>query len=118
MKLGLLSDDGDVLRLEMVGPVVRSDVLPDPEPLERLLGPAGYSRNVLISLAEITLIDSICLGWLLVLHRRFRESGGTMVVHSIGPQLTEVLALVRFERVLFVAEDEAAALAWLHQDKS
>lgn len=117
MKLERLSDDGDVLRLGVVGPVVRSDVLPDSEPLERLLGPAGYSRNVVLSMAGITLIDSICLGWLLVLHRRFRESGGTLVVHSIGPQLTEVLALVRFERVLFVAEDEAAALAWLRQEK-
>jgi len=118
MDLKLLSDEGDVLRVEIAGPIVRSDVPPDSEPLDILLGHDGYARRVLISLAGITLIDSICLAWLLVLHRRFREAGGTMVVHSIGPAVMEILALVRFEQVLYLAEDETAALALLQQDHS
>jgi anti-anti-sigma factor len=116
MELRRLSDEGDVLRVEMVGPVVRSDVPPDPKPLEALLGPDGYRRRVLVSLADITHIDSICLAWLVVLHKRFREAGGRMVVHSIGPAVMEVLALIRFEQVLYVAEDEQAAVALLEQE--
>jgi anti-anti-sigma regulatory factor len=118
MELRLLSDDGDVVRVELVGPLVRSDVPPDSEPLERLLGPEGYARRVLLSLADITLIDSLCLAWLLVLHKRFREAGGKIVVHSIGPAVMEILALIRFEQVLYVGEDETAALALLEQDHS
>ena len=116
MDLRLLSDEKDVLRVEIAGPIVRSDVPPESEPFESLLGPEGYARRVLISLAGITLIDSICLAWLLVLHKRFREAGGTMVVHSIRPPVIEILALVRFEQVLYVAEDETAALAVLQQE--
>jgi ABC-type transporter Mla MlaB component len=116
MDLRLVSDEGDVLRVALMGPIVRSDVPPDLEPLESLLGPDGYARRVLISLAEITLIDSICLAWLLVLHKRFREAGGMMVVHSIQPAVMEILALIRFEQVLYVGEDETAALALLQQE--
>ena len=118
MDLKVLSDEGDVLRMEIVGPIVRSDVPPDLKPLESLLGPDGYARRVLISLAEITLIDSICLAWLLVLHKRFREAGGTMVVHSIPPPVMEILALIRFEQGLYLAEDETAAVALLRQEHS
>ncbi|HUT90154.1 MAG TPA: STAS domain-containing protein [Thermoguttaceae bacterium] len=118
MDLKLLSDEGDVLRVEIAGPIVRSDVPPDSEPLDTLLGPGGYARRVLISLAGITLIDSICLAWLLVVHKRFREAGGTMVVHSIRPPVMEILALIRFEQVLYLAEDETAALAVLRGENS
>lgn len=118
MDLRLLSDEGDVLRVEIEGPIVRSDVPPDSRPLEALLGHDGYARRVSINLGGITLIDSICLAWLLVLHKRFREAGGTMVVHSIHPAVMEILALVRFEQVLYLAEDETAALALLRQGRS
>jgi len=118
MDLRLRSDEGDVLRVEIEGPIIRSDVPPDSEPLEALLGHEGYGRRVLISLAGITLIDSISLAWLLVLHKRFCEAGGTMVVHSVRPPVMEILGLVRFEQVLYLAEDETAALALLHRKRS
>lgn len=116
MELKLVSDDGDVLRLEMVGPVVRSHASPDLKPFENLLEPDGYARNVLVSLADITYVDSCCLSWLVILHKRFREAGGTFVVHSFQPELMDILELVRFEEVLYVAEDEDAALALLRRD--
>jgi len=117
MDMRLLSDDGNVLRLEMAGPVVRSDVQPDLKPFETLLGPAGYARNVLVSLAEITLIDSICLSWLLILNKRFLEAGGTLVLHSLRPPVTEIMALIRFEHILLIAENEAGALALLQREQ-
>ena len=117
MELKLVSDEGEVLRLEMVGPVVRSDATPDLDPFEKLLGAKGYARNVLVSLADITYVDSCCLSWLLILHKRFCEAGGTFVVHSFQPELMDILELVRFEEVLYVAEDEDAALALLRADR-
>ena len=117
MEVKLVSDDGDVLRLEMVGPVVRSDVTRDLKPFEKLLGPRGYARNVLVSLADITYVDSCCLSWLVILHKRFRGAGGSFVVHSFQPKLMDMLELVRFEEVLYLAEDEKAALALVRRDK-
>jgi anti-anti-sigma factor len=118
MELKLVSDEGDLLRLEMVGPVLRSDAPPDAKPLETLLGPRGYARNVLVSLADITFVDSCCLSWLVILHKRFCEAGGSFVVHSFQPELRDILELVRFEEVLYVAEDEKAALALLRRDRN
>ena len=86
------------------------------KPFEDLLGPDGYTRSVLVSLAEITYIDSSCLGWLLINHKRFCAAGGRLVVHSIPPSVMEILGLVRFELVLYVAEDEQAALTFLRQE--
>ena len=117
MEMKLVSDDGDVLRLKMVGPVVRSEAAPDLEPFEKLLGPPAYRRNVLVSLAEITFVDSSCLSWLVILHKRFCQGGGSFVVHSFQPELMDILELVRFEEVLYVAEDEKAALALVHRDR-
>jgi len=118
MDLRLLSDDGDVLWLEMVGPTVQSDITPDLKPFEDLLGPGGYARNVLLSLADIALIDSRCLSWLLVIHKRFCQAGGRLVVHSIKPQVMEILEVARFERVLYIGEDETAALEVLQRKES
>ena len=118
MELKLVSDEGDLLRLKMVGPVVRSDTPPDLKPLERLLGSKGYARDVLVSLADITFVDSCCLSWLVILHKRFCAAGGAFVVHSFQPELMDILELVRFEEVLYVAEDEKAALALLRRDSN
>ena len=113
MDVKLLSDDGHVLRLEAVAGIVRSAPLPDPRPLDDLLGPGGYARNALLSLAEIVLIDTVGMSWLLIAHKRFCQAGGMLVVHSVRPEVMRILELVRFEHVLHVGDDEAAALALL-----
>jgi anti-anti-sigma regulatory factor len=66
-----------------------------------------------LSLAEITVIDTAHVSWLVVLHKRFRQSGGRLVLHSLRPQVVEMLRSVRFELVLDIAENEAAALELL-----
>ena len=118
MDVRLREDDGDVLRLEAVGGCVASALLPDLRRFESVLGPGGYSRIVALSLAEIPLLDTLRMSWLLIVHKRFRESGGRLVVHSLGAQLMEFLEVVRFELVLYLAEDEAAALELLRAEDS
>jgi hypothetical protein len=113
MELRVHSDDGDVLRLELAGRVVRSDTIPDLTPFDEVLGPDGYSRRVALCLAETSFIDTRCLGWLLSIHKRFNESGGRLVMHSIRPQVLEIMAVLRFEVILSIAEDEAGAMELL-----
>jgi len=78
MDLKVLSDDGDVLRLALTSGIVEGALVPDTAPFERLLGRDGYARTVLMSLAQVNLIDSRCMGWLLIVHQRFREAGGKL----------------------------------------
>ncbi|MFH1923029.1 MAG: STAS domain-containing protein [Planctomycetota bacterium] len=115
MELRVLSDDGDVLRLELAGRVLQSDSIPDLAPFDDLLGPSGYARRVSLSLAETRFIDTRCLAWLLALHKRFSEAGGRLVMHSIRPQLMDLLTMLRFVEILSIAEDEAGALELLRQ---
>lgn len=116
MDLKLLSDDGDVLRVELTSGIVQGDFTPDLTPFENLLGPDRYRRKVLMSMSETALIDSRCLSWLLIVHKRFCEEGGKLVVHSVPPHVMEILGVLRFELVFQIAEDEAAALKLLRQE--
>jgi len=110
MELRLVSDDGEVLRLELAGRVLRSDTVPELKPFDEVLGPGGYGRKVSLSLAETSFVDTRCLGWLLTIHKRFSEAGGKIVMHSLRPQVMEILAILRFVEILSIADDEAAAL--------
>ncbi len=116
MELEVLSDDGEVLRLKMKRDILRDDTVPDLKPLEDLLQPAGYTRSVLLSLEDLTFIDTMQLSSLMVMHKRFCETGGKLVVHSIRPQVMEILQMLRFEAVLRIAEDERAAWELLRQE--
>ena len=110
MDLRVLSDDGDVLHLQVVARNVQSDSPPRFESLEPLLGPERYGRRMLLSLAETRFIDSAGLSWLVLCHKRFCQGGGKMVLHSVTPAILELLHMMRLDLALYVAEDEAAAL--------
>jgi hypothetical protein len=116
MDVRMLADDGDLLRLDAVAGSMASDLLPDLRHFDELLGPGGYARQVALSLAQIALIDTLRMSWLLILHKRFCEAGGKLVVHSIRPRVMEFLGVVRFECVLYLAEDEAVALELLRRE--
>jgi len=110
MDLRVLSDDGEVLHLQVVARNVQSESPPRFESLEALLGPVGYGRRMLLSLAETRFIDSAGLSWLVLCHKRFCQRGGKMVLHSVTPAILELLHMMRLDLALYVAEDEAAAL--------
>ncbi len=53
----------------------------------------------------------------MMIHKRLREAGGKVVVHSVTPHVMELLEVLRFERVLYIAEDETAGLELLSHDR-
>ena len=116
MGLELLSDEGDVLRVAVTGRITRDDATLDLSSLDDLLGPGGYTRKVSLGFAGITFIDTVQLWWLVTVHKRFCEAGGRLAIHSIRPQVKEVLELVRFDLLLHMAEDERAALEMLRAE--
>ena len=109
MELKVLSDDEEVLHLTVVGRNVQSESPPKVESLVGLLGPQGFARRVMLSLAETRFIDSAGLSWLVVCHKRFCQAGGKLVLHSITPEIFQLLRMMRLDLALYLADNEAAA---------
>lgn len=105
MKLSIDRDDGDVVLINVVGDVTSRELSPIAEPLGDLLGPNAYSRLVLLNLNGASYLDSSGVGWLLTCHKRFRNAGGKIVVHSLHPLVANVMKVLKLERVLTIADN-------------
>jgi anti-anti-sigma factor len=115
MQLTLLSADAGVTQLECAGEITQTALWDDANPLETTLGESGFAGKVLISLLKTDYIDSAGVGLFIVCHKRFRESGGMMVLHSIPPLVSHIFQLLKMDTVLHLAKDEAAALALVQE---
>jgi len=111
MKLSTVSDDGHVLRLQAAGRITHDVLSPSGDELGNLLGAGGYARRVVLSLADVDFIDTSGVSWLLARHKRFREAGGKLVIHSVMPMVLGVLKVLHLHAVLHLADNETAALA-------
>jgi anti-anti-sigma factor len=103
MKLQSAGDDGQLIRLQVDGQITQRDFSPGGDPLADLLGPDVYTRQVLIDLSKAPMVDSSGIGWLIASHKRFREKGGRVVVHSYQPLVANTLKLLKMDRVLVLA---------------
>jgi anti-anti-sigma factor len=110
MKLHLLPSHLGLTRLESVDDITMGDFQDGRNPLEPLLGPAGYAGTVLLDLARSTYIDSTGVGWLIQCHARFNKAGGKLVLHSIPPMVNHCFRVLGMYDVLRIADDEASAL--------
>ncbi len=102
MEIIELNSLGQVVRLFAKGQIVQH-TLSSSDLLGESFAAKGYDRRVLLSLAEVTFVDSTGLGWLLKCNKLFRDAGGTLMIHSIPPVVLDVID-VRCEVLLNVAE--------------
>ncbi len=77
--------------------------------------PDVYSRRVLLDLAGTEYIDSTGVSWLLTCHKRCREGGGKLVLHSLNPLVKQVLQVLKLDRVLHIADSADKARAELNE---
>ena len=110
MNLEVLSDEEEVLRLQVAGRIVQEDLDPERDPLRDLLSDRGYARLVVLSLSGASSIDSSGLALLLMWHKRLLQAGGKLVLHSTPIKVMETLRILRMDLVLHLARDESAAL--------
>ncbi len=73
------------------------------------LGVSGFAQTVFLDLSRTMYLDSAGINWLLNSNRRFREAGGTLVLHSLTPMALQIIRLMRLDRVFQIADDAAAA---------
>ena len=109
MQLSLHSDDGNYLHMRLKGRVTQKE-LPEEDLFVTQLGPQAYTRKVLLDMQESEFLDSSGVSWLLVSHKRFRERGGQIVLHSIPPLVGNVLKVLRMNQIFSIADNEQAAV--------
>jgi len=111
MKLSIASDDGQTVCMNVAGSVTQQEVVLLADPLSDLLGPEAYHRRVCMDLGNTGFLDSSGINWLILCHKRFREHGGRMVLHSTPPLVMNVIKILKLQRVLDIADNPQAAKA-------
>jgi anti-sigma B factor antagonist len=109
MKLSLRSEDGGICRIQNEGEISLSTMPRDPHLIEGVVGPDCYKRKIVFDLQHTPYIDSSGVSWLVSFHKRCREAGGILVLHSIPPSIMSILRLLHMDRYLNLVEDEQAA---------
>jgi len=76
---------------------------------DNLLGHNWDGFYVTLDMDRVTYIDSSAIGWLLSAHKSFRAGGGKIALHSIQPQVRQILEILNIDRVIPLAHVLASA---------
>jgi len=110
MIINLLKEEDGVKFVEVCGTVDQQQVSPLVDPLADAFSGDVYSGNVLLNLAKTDSLDSSGVGWLLGCHKRFRQSGGKMVLYSLSTMVGNTLRVLNMHMVFKIAKNEQAAV--------
>lgn len=102
-------EENGLILVKTLGRITQQDFEQNEEPLAKAFGPDVYSRCVLMNLRESDYMDSSGIGWLLACHKRFRASGGRLVIHSIPKLIENLFRILKMSSVLELVADETAA---------
>ena len=103
MRVKFVGEDNSYVRCQTDGDISQDRFDPAREPLAQILGDDVYSKRVLLGLEGSNYVDSSGVNWLLRCHKRFREAGGKLVLHSPSPLVVQTLKVLKLDRVFFLA---------------
>ncbi len=116
MELKLISEEERISKVATQGRITQESIQPDVDLLLELLGDDAYQGTILLDLSRSDYMDSSGVSWLLERHKRCRESGGRLVIHSVAPTIQHILKILRMDRVFHLADTEADALHIAQED--
>jgi anti-sigma B factor antagonist len=70
-------------------------------------------RKLLLNFSDVEYLSSAALGKLINLHNKLHAQQGKLAMCSVFPQILEVLAVTKFDKVFKIFPDENAAMAGL-----
>ncbi|HEY8665936.1 MAG TPA: STAS domain-containing protein [Tepidisphaeraceae bacterium] len=113
MNLKLISiESNGVIRIASEGNITAADFRGEaPNPMEGVIGSTWANNRVLLDFEKTDYIDSSGVGWLISTNGDFKRQGGKLIVHSIRPQVRQLLDLLKVGKVVSLVENEAAATA-------
>lgn len=110
MKFSVQEDLGEIVKVTIAGCLNQQDIAPPIDPFRQVLGPEAYKRIVLLDMRDSNYLDSMCIGWLLSAHKRFRENGGKLIIHSMQQLALNVISLLHLSSVFLLASDGEKAM--------
>jgi stage II sporulation protein AA (anti-sigma F factor antagonist) len=74
-----------------------------------LLDKSEYSRNILISMRDVTLLNSNGIGMLLKVRRAIQAQGGKMILLDVPVNVRQVIDFMKLGQILQIANSEQEA---------
>ncbi len=108
-EFSIVSQTDHQMQVKAKGRIVQAGVSPFADPLAEAIKDRSYRRCVVIDMTDVEFVDSSGISWILNCHKRFREAGGQLVLHSCLPTVTNILRVLKMDQVLTLADDEDAA---------
>ncbi|MCE5303821.1 MAG: STAS domain-containing protein [Planctomycetaceae bacterium] len=68
-------------------------------------------RRLLLNFSSVEFLSSAALGKLITLDKKMKAHGGTFKLSNIRPEIYEVFAITKLNRLFDIKDDEADALA-------
>ena len=109
MQLQCVAQDRDLVLLRTRGSITPEVFAREQEPIGQLLGTHVYRLKMLLDLSDSEYMNSSGIAWLLTVHKRCRDQGGQLILHSLTPGLSDVLSTLRMDRVFQIVGDELSA---------
>ena len=72
---------------------------------------ADGCNKVLLNFSSVDFLSSAALGKLITLDKKMKAHGGTLKLSNIRPEIYEVFAITKLNRLFDIKDDEADALA-------
>jgi len=107
-----LSEVGDVtvVRFRNYKIVEDLDIQQMGQELFHLIEVDGRGK-ILLNFTSVVFLSSSALGKLITLDKKMKAHGGTLKLSNIRPEIYEVFAITKLDRLFDIKKDEAAALA-------
>ena len=67
--------------------------------------------KVLLNFSSVEFLSSAALGKLITLDRKMKAHGGTLKLSNIRPEIYEVFAITKLNKLFDIRDDESSALA-------
>jgi anti-sigma B factor antagonist len=72
---------------------------------------AEQRKKLVLNFSTVDFLSSAALGKLITLDKKMKSNGGILKLSNIRPEIYEVFAITRLNRVFDIKDDEADALA-------
>ncbi len=104
-----VTEIGDVLVVRLRNRLISEDLEEFGSELYSLVED-GKRQKLLLNFAVVEFFSDVVLSILLRLDRKLKVQGGVLKLSNIGPNIYEMFAITKLDRVFDIQEDEADAL--------
>jgi anti-sigma B factor antagonist len=109
MKIENVSHDNGLTSIRVEGNVTQSVVSSFGDPFRDQLGVDIYQRTLVVDMGGVDWLDSSGIGWLLSCLKKFRQSGGRLILHSVPAPVHDVFKVLNLQTTFEIVADAAAA---------